>query len=275
LATSRPDPVPFYGELGSVNPVVVLPAAAELDGAGIADSYASSLTLGNGQFCTNPGLMFVPNQPDLLARIADAVASRVAGPLLTAGIRDSYVARTRALSEHPRLALLAAGMADGGTPSEQEVRPQVYVLPLDSFADDIEGLSEECFGPTGLVVTYSEPKDLPAALDALPGSLTASIHAAPADYEQAREVADVLQRRVGRLVFNGWPTGVAVCWAMHHGGPWPATTASAYTSVGARAIDRWLVPIAFQGWPDELLPQPLQAGNPLQIVRRTNDSVGR
>ena len=278
LAAGRPDPVPFYGELGSVNPVVVLPAAGRLDGSGIADGYAASLTMGNGQFCTNPGLVFVPNQPELLAAIGDAISSRSAGAMLTAGMRDAYLTRTRALDEHPRLASLASGTADSGSAGPADgaalaVQPRVYQLSLEAFAADSEVLSEECFGPAGLVVTYSEPKDLLAVLEALPGSLTASVHAAPADHQQARDLATVLQRRVGRLIFNGWPTGVAVCWAMHHGGPWPATTAAGFTSVGARAIDRWLIPIAFQGWPDQLLPEALQADNPLRIVRRINESL--
>lgn len=137
-------------------------------------------------------------------------------------------------------------------------------------------LAQERFGPLGLVVTYrgaDELADLTSVLAGLEGQLTASIHADPADHAAVPALRDVLDRVAGRLIFNGWPTGVAVCWAMHHGGPWPATTAPGSTSVGATAIRRWLVAVAYQGWPDDLLPPALQEANPLGIHRRVDDTL--
>lgn len=257
LAARRPDPIPFYGELGSVNPVVVLPGAAA---EAVAEGYAASLTLGAGQFCTNPGLLFVPDDARLLDLLADAVAGTSGGPLLSPGIHRSYVDH---LAAGPAR-VLATGAAGEGTWS---VTPVVYATDAADFTSRAESLTEESFGPSGIVVTYRDLDDLRPALEALPGSLTGSVHAGASDDDAATEVAAILRTRVGRLVYNGWPTGVAVCWAMHHGGPWPASTASAHTSVGTAAIDRWLVPIAYQDWPERLLPAELRTDNPLGFPR--------
>ncbi len=255
LAARRPEPIPFYGELGSVNPVVVLPGAAAARAAGIAAGYAASLTLGVGQFCTNPGLLFVPDDPRLLAALADAVGATSGAPMLTERVQRSYLDRVADLDGRPALRPLAEGKRGDGA---WAVAPRVWRTGLASFEADLAALGEECFGPAGLVVVYREAEALRAALARLGGSLTASVYAEPADLDEAGRLADVLARLAGRLVHNGWPTGVAVCWAMHHGGPWPATTASAHTSVGATAIDRWLAPVAYQDWPRELLPRELR-----------------
>ncbi|GAA0928576.1 aldehyde dehydrogenase (NADP(+)) [Nonomuraea longicatena] len=257
LIGRRETPIPFYGELGSVNPVVVLPSAGD-----VSAGFAASLTLGVGQFCTNPGLLFVPDDPARLAAIAEAVSGTAGGPMLAERIRDGYLAGVERLGE---LTLLAEGAAGEG---EWAVAPKVFVTDLASFADKLPRVAEECFGPASVVVTYRDPADLPAVLDSLEGSLTATVHAG--DPAEAASVADVLGRKAGRLIWNGWPTGVAVCWAMHHGGPWPASTAPAHTSVGATAIDRWLAPTAYQDWPDELLPEELREANPLGIPRRVD-----
>jgi acyl-CoA reductase-like NAD-dependent aldehyde dehydrogenase len=259
LIGRRETPIPFFGELGSVNPVVVLPSAGD-----IAAGFAASLTLGVGQFCTNPGLLFVPDDPARLAAIAEAVSGTAGAPMLAERIRDGYLAGVERLGE---LTLLAEGAAGEG---EWAVAPKVFVTDLASFADKLPRVAEECFGPASVVVTYSDPADLPAVLDSLEGSLTATVHAG--DPAEAAPVAEVLGRKAGRLIWNGWPTGVAVCWAMHHGGPWPASTAPAHTSVGATAIDRWLAPTAYQDWPDELLPEELREDNPLGIPRRVDGS---
>ncbi|MEW9532246.1 aldehyde dehydrogenase (NADP(+)) [Microbispora sp. NPDC049125] len=270
LIDERPDPIPFYGELGSVNPVVVLPSA---DPAAVASGFAASLTLGVGQFCTNPGLVFVPEAGEEGAEferaIAEAVAATTGGPMLTAKIREGYLRASGRLAEHAEagggLAVLASGAAGG---ADGSVAPRVFVTDLDTFADGLPELGEECFGPAAIVVRYRDPADLPAILGRLPGSLTATVHAV--DAEEAREVVPALQRLAGRLIWNGWPTGVAVCWAMHHGGPWPASTTPAHTSVGAASIRRWLTPVAYQDWPDELLPPELRDGNPLGLPRRVD-----
>ncbi|MFI6498546.1 aldehyde dehydrogenase (NADP(+)) [Nonomuraea typhae] len=257
LIDERETPIPFFGELGSVNPVVVLPSA---DARAVAGGFAASLTLGVGQFCTNPGLLFVPDEPGLLDQLAAAVSETTGGAMLGERIRDGYLSGVERLAELP---LLAEGKSGEGA---WAVTPKVFVTDIAMFADKLPRIAEECFGPASVVVTYREMSGLLAVLDQLEGSLTATVHAiAP---EEAAPVADVLRRKAGRLIWNGWPTGVAVCWAMHHSGPWPASTNPAHTSVGATAIDRWLAPTAYQDWPEELLPLELRDANPLGVPQR-------
>jgi NADP-dependent aldehyde dehydrogenase len=251
--------------LGSVNPVVVLPGAASAKSAEIAAGYAASLTTGTGQFCTNPGLMFVPTDSPLLAHVADAVSASHGGAMLTDRISTAY----RSFSNWDQLELVAAGSASAAAFTAQ---PEVRGVELAEFAGNLTELTEERFGPAGLIVSYSVLDELVAVLDRLPGSLTASVHATATDTAAAIRVTNVLKHRAGRLIMNGWPTGVAVYWPMHHGGPWPASTDARHTSVGATAIDRWLTPVAFQDWPDELLPDELRRANPRQIPRRTEEA---
>ncbi|MEO3802765.1 aldehyde dehydrogenase (NADP(+)) [Nonomuraea sp. B1E8] len=258
LIDEREVPIPFYGELGSVNPVVVLPSAPPKE---VATGFAGSLTLGVGQFCTNPGLMFVPNDDELRQALVEAVEGTSGGTMLAERIRDGYLGGVERLGE---LRLLAEGKPGEG---HWAVTPKVFTTDLDTFAQKLPHIAEECFGPAAIVVTYRDVSDLPPVIERLEGSLTATVHSAdPAD---AGDVAEVLGKKAGRLIWNGWPTGVAVCWAMHHGGPWPAST-SAFTSVGATAIDRWLAPTAYQDWPEELLPDELKDANPLSIPRRVD-----
>ncbi|MGH3734286.1 MAG: aldehyde dehydrogenase (NADP(+)) [Micromonosporaceae bacterium] len=271
LAQQRPDPIPFYGELGSVNPVVVLPGGAASRPAEIADGYLGSLTLGTGQFCTNPGLLFVPSDAgELLAALAAGVGGAAGGPMLSERIHAGYAAGTAArellaagAGDDAPLTRLAAGTAGNGP---WGATPYLWRVDAAEFAA-LPELAEEVFGPAGLVVTYRSAEQLATALAVLPGSLTGAVHADSGDTEPARGVAAALTPRVGRMIYNGWPTGVAVCWAMHHGGPWPASTVAAYTSVGATAIQRWLAPIAYQDWPQELLPPELTDANPLGVPR--------
>ncbi|GAA4007385.1 aldehyde dehydrogenase (NADP(+)) [Allokutzneria multivorans] len=263
LAQGRPEPIPFYGELGSVNPVVVLPSAAANRSAELATGFAQSLTMGVGQFCTNPGLVFAPSS--VVDAFAEAVGGVGGGAMLTERMRDSYESTVDSLSAHPSVRLVATGSdSDGGW----SVTPRLYQVSLKDFLADKEKLTEECFGPAGIVVTFDDPADLPEVLRTLEGSLTATVHADPDDHDLAASVLEEIRRFAGRLVFNAWPTGVAVSWAMHHGGPWPATTSPLHTSVGATSIRRWLAPVTYQSWPDALLPPELQDANPLGIPRR-------
>jgi NADP-dependent aldehyde dehydrogenase len=260
ICAERPVPIPFFGELGSVNPVVVLPGAASARPEAIAAGYAGSLTLGAGQFCTNPGLLFVPDDAGLLDAIAAAVSASQGGPMLTARIHQNFTAAMAELATHPALRLLATGQPGEGPWAG---RPQAFGCGLAGFAAGLPGLAAERFGPAGLVITYPGTGELAGVLANLGGNLASCVHldeAAPGDIEAARRVLAVLSQTTGRVVVNGWPTGVAVTWAQHHGGPWPATTAPAYTSVGAAAIRRWLVPVVYQDLPQELLPSVLQDG---------------
>jgi NADP-dependent aldehyde dehydrogenase len=255
VCADRPRPIPFFGELGAVNPVVVLPNAAAARAAEIASGYAGSLTLGAGQFCTNPGLLFVPSD-DLLPAIAEAITATSGAPMLTEKIATAYRDAVAEAREHPGVEELATG-----TPGEGPwaATPRVFTTTLKEFAADTAVLARERFGPAGLVITYSSVDELISVLGTLEGNLAGTVHADPADYEQASRVADALARIAGRLVFNGWPTGVAVVAAQEHGGPWPATTAPEHTSVGTTAIRRWLVPVAYQSFPAELLPESLRS----------------
>ncbi len=259
ICAERPVPIPFFGELGSVNPVVILPGAAAARPDEIAAGYAASLTLGAGQFCTNPGLLFVPAGEDRLrAAIAGAVGVSAGAPMLSARIHDGYQTAVAELADRGDVTLLAEGPPGEGP---WAATPKVFGLSLASFAAGLPGLGEERFGPAGLVITYDSVAGLLGVLARLRGNLAGVVHAdqaSPADLALARDVAGVLALRTGRVVFNGWPTGVAVTWAQHHGGPWPASTAPAYTSVGAAAIRRWLVPVAYQDFPPELLPPALR-----------------
>jgi NADP-dependent aldehyde dehydrogenase len=268
LAAARPEPIPFYGEFGSVNPVFVLPDAARTRAKQIAADYAGSLTLGGGQFCTNPGLLFVPADSDVIPAITEMMTGKPPSPMLSRSIHEAFVTGTGALDQADGVTLLARGRADrdGGW----WAIPQVHVTDLDTFAEHQGDLTQECFGPSGLVVTYDDGDTLLRVAEGLEGNLTASVHAEPGDLPLAARLEEPLRQRVGRLIFNGWPTGVAVAWATHHGGPWPSTSAAGYTSVGATAITRWLVPIAYQDWPEALLPEALRDANPLGLARRVD-----
>jgi NADP-dependent aldehyde dehydrogenase len=258
ICAERPVPIPFYGELGSVNPCVVLPGAAASRPAVIATGYVASLTLGTGQFCTNPGLLFVPEDVGLLSAIAEAVVASAGGPMLSGRIFAGYEDAVAEAADHPGVTELAAGQPGAGP---WGATPRVFQLTLKEFAADLAVLSRERFGPAGLVITYPSVDDLLPVLGALAGNLVGTVHADPesaGDVERARQVITVLERIAGRIVWNGWPTGVAAVAAQHHGGPWPATTAPAYTSVGTAAIRRWLIPIAYQSFPSDLLPPVLR-----------------
>jgi NADP-dependent aldehyde dehydrogenase len=257
ICAERPVPIPFYGELGSVNPCVVLPGAAFGRPAEVATGYVASLTLGTGQFCTNPGLLFVPEDVGLLSAIAEAVSASAGGPMLSGRIFAGYEDAVAEAEDHPGVTTLAAGQPGTGP---WGATPRVFQLTLKEFAADLAVLSCERFGPAGLVITYPSVADLLPVLGVLAGSLVGTVHAdreSPEDMDLARLVVAVLEQVAGRIVFNGWPTGVAVVPAQHHGGPWPATTMPAYTSVGTAAIRRWLVPVAYQNFPPELLPAGL------------------
>lgn len=274
LAASRPDPIPFYGELGSINPVFVTAAAVAARGAEIAAGFVGSVTLGNGQFCTKPGLLFLPAGHGLAGALAEAVRSVQPARMLTPGISDGFHSSARDIAGAEGVRLLGAapdGPPDplpGQTPAA-EPAPRLYTA---SAADVIRQprLAQECFGPSSVVAEYGDENELVDTAAAIPGSLAAAVHAEPGDEKVSRRLLEVLRTRAGRIVWNGWPTGVAVTWAMQHGGPWPATTGSIHTSVGPTALRRFLVPVTFQGTPAHLLPDALQDTNPLGLPCRVD-----
>ncbi len=251
LATGREDPIPFYGELGSVNPVVLTPAAVARRGEALAQGLVASFTLGVGQFCTKPGVVFVPAGSGFDELVARLVPGASGGPLLTDRITAAFPSGLAHLEADPSVSVVA------GSAEQAEGTAQPVVLRTDAaaVADRPETLLEECFGPVTLLVEYADDAALQRALEAVPGSLTATLHAE--DDDAVDDVLEVLQRKAGRVLFAGWPTGVAVTWSQQHGGPWPATT-SLHTSVGATAIRRFLRPIVFQDAPQRLLPPVLR-----------------
>jgi NADP-dependent aldehyde dehydrogenase len=279
LACARPAPIPFYGELGSLNPVVVTEAAVVADVAGIAAGLAGSFTRDGGQYCTKPGLVFVPDAAGFEDALCDALGTVGAQRLLTRGIGAAFAAGADRLIGLPDAELVwrgaVMGSAAGDSPDSGEGTPDapatVVAAPAAALAADPDAWLQECFGPLTVLVRYRDRVELDAALAALEGSLTASIHHAPG--EDVSELVATLDRTAGRLVFNGWPTGVAIAWAQHHGGRWPATTASVHTSVGATAIRRFLTPVAYQDAPAAVLPAELADGNPHGIPRRVDGTL--
>lgn len=263
LAASRPDPIPFYAELGSLNPVFVTPGAAAARCDEIVAGFVASYTFGAGQLCTKPGLLFVPAELLDIDVVADAVRSVAAAPLLNEHIRTGYDAVLSALRAHPAVRTVVDG-SDGEAPS-----PTLLATTAAELLTGRADLLVECFGPASIVVTYDDEPELLAAAAAFDGQLTATLHALDDD-PAAPILLDLLSRCAGRVVWNGWPTGVSVTWAMQHGGPWPATTTPTTTSVGTAAIGRFVRPVAYQGVPDALLPAGLQEANPLRLPRRVD-----
>ncbi|GAA3562005.1 aldehyde dehydrogenase (NADP(+)) [Microlunatus spumicola] len=253
LATSRPVPIPFFGELGSVNPVFVTRAAAEARGPEIASQAVASFTLGVGQFCTKPGVLLVPEGSSVLEALRTAELPGAA-PMLSDRMVSGHNRVRHELEELPHVSVLARS-ADGedATPG-----PTVLLTDVASLLADVEELFRECFGPTLLVATYAGEADLLALAQAIDGQLTASVFGEESDVPALGELVTVLGTKAGRLLWNGWPTGVSVTYAQQHGGPYPATTAPSTTSVGTAAIDRFLRPVAFQGFPQALLPAELR-----------------
>ncbi|WP_236795382.1 aldehyde dehydrogenase (NADP(+)) [Amycolatopsis sp. GM8] len=261
IAVSRPTPIPFYGELGSVNPVVVTPGAVRARGEQVAKGYVGSFTLGAGQFCTKPGLLFLPEGHGLDATLTEA--ARAVGPqaMLNERIADGFQAGVARLREQPAVTVLASG--DPFTPTLLSVRAADFLK-----ADEV--LRAECFGPASIVVTYGSHAELLEVLGELEPGLTATVHGEDAEADDVRKLLPALTRLAGRLLWNDWPTGVTVSWAQQHGGPYPATTAPTTTSVGTAAIERFLRPVAWQGFPDALLPPALRESNPWELPRRVN-----
>ncbi|MFD5092384.1 aldehyde dehydrogenase (NADP(+)) [Amycolatopsis thailandensis] len=266
IATSRPSPIPFYGELGSVNPVVVTQSAIDARGEAIAKAYAGSFTLGAGQFCTKPGLLFLPEGHGLEDTLREAVAAIPAQPMLNERIAAGFADGLAKLSEVDGVEVLSES---GGTEGISHGATLLATTAKDFLADG-DTVREECFGPASLIVTYTDQAELISLLGVMEPGLTATIQGEESDVDWIRPVLPSLTRVAGRLLWNDWPTGVTVTWAQEHGGPYPATTAPTSTSVGTAAIERFLRPIAWQGFPDALLPEPLQENNPWGLPRRTD-----
>jgi len=275
-AARRPDPIPVFAEMGSINPVFLLPGALRDRAEWIAEGFIASMTLGGGQFCTKPGLVAGIDGPDLdrfAARAAALVERHAPATLLHAGILRSYEAGATALGAIPGVRPLArsAPPADAG-------KTQAAAALFEADAATLlraPRLCEEVFGPAALLVRCPGAAALEAVARAVPGSLTATLHATAEDLRAHAALAALLETRAGRLVFGGFPTGVEVCPSMQHGGPWPATTDPRFTSVGEAAILRFARPVCWQNAPPEALPPALQDRNALGIWRRVDGTMTR
>ena len=271
-AAQRHEPIPVYAEMSSINPVFLMPSALAARSTQIAQGFVESLTLGAGQFCTNPGLVIAVDSTDLenfITTAANALEAKAAATMLTPGIHQAYVKGTAQLESIAGVNKVAEGQA-GGSACAAQARLSSCTAPqfLNTAA-----LSEEIFGPSSLIIRCADLDEMHAIAEFIEGQLTATVHANEADYELVKPLLPVLERKAGRILFNGFPTGVEVSHAMVHGGPFPSTSDSRTTSVGATAIDRFIRPVCYQELPAALTPASLQQDNPWAVPRIVNGEL--
>lgn len=259
LAQARPVPIPVYAEMSSINPVLLMPEALAARGAALGTAFVGSLTMGAGQFCTNPGLLLAIEGEGLESFVGaarDALGQAVGTTMLTSGIHAAYEQGVAALTGHNRVELVARGQVGAGVTCGQAA---LFSTTADAFLSD-EALGHEVFGASSLLVRCRDEGEMIRVLEAAEGQLTATIHMDADDIDLAKRLMPVLELKAGRILANGWPTGVEVTHAMVHGGPFPATSDGRSTSVGSLAIDRFLRPVSYQALPSELLPPELRDG---------------
>lgn len=272
LAAKRPEPIPVFAEMGSVNPVVLLPKAAKIKGNEWAKKYAISITLDSGQFCTNPGLMLGIKSEVLtnfIQKLSEEVIKIESTCMLHPNIMGAYERKKSTLQQQKGVQTTVN--------FNREIPPNyarhiITTVEGETFLQNTT-LHQEVFGPFSLVVQCKNAEQLEAIVEQLEGQLTGTVLAEQDDVENFEGVIKTLQDRVGRLIFNGVPTGVEVCNAMVHGGPYPASTDSRFTAVGIHSIKRWVRPFSYQNWPNELLPEELKNENPLGIMREINGEL--
>lgn len=273
LAAARPQPIPVFAEMSSINPVLALPAALAARGEQVAADLAASVVLGCGQFCTNPGMVIGIASAEFSAFVASLtgrMADQPAQTMLNAGTLKSYERGIAALHAHAGIRHLAGQPQKG-----RQALPQLFQADARLLIEGDELLQEEVFGPVTVVVEVADAAELQRALQGLRGQLTATLIAEPEDLSCFAALVPLLERKAGRLLLNGYPTGVEVCDAMVHGGPYPATSDARGTSVGTLAIDRFLRPVCYQNYPDALLPPALKDANPLGIARLVDGVASR
>ncbi|WP_193046654.1 aldehyde dehydrogenase (NADP(+)) [Mycolicibacterium baixiangningiae] len=272
-AARRPEPIPVYAEMSSVNPVFLLSGALAGHGAELGRAFVGSLTMGSGQFCTNPGLVVGVAGPDLdafVAAAAETLAESAATAMLTLGIAENYRRGVGALAGEADV--IARGSADGG--AAVSCRAALFGTDAVSLLGS-PSLQAEVFGASSLIVRCADFTEMKTVAAHIEGQLTATLHADESDYGQAADLLPILELKAGRILFNGWPTGVEVTHAMVHGGPFPATTDPRTTSVGSRAIERFLRPVCYQNAPESLLPTAVAEGNPDRLWRRIDGELTR
>ena len=270
LAAQREEPIPVFAEMGSVNPVVLLPGALKERSESLASTYAGSVTLGSGQFCTNPGLLIGIKGPELdefLKQLAEAIVKIEPTSMLHPNIIGAYEKNKNQALAQNGLAVVAD--LEKEVPSNF-ARQVVTTVEGSTFLNNTT-LHQEVFGPYTLVVQCENASQLEEIISHLEGQLTGTILSGSGELANHLNIVEALKNRVGRIIFNGVPTGVEVCPSMVHGGPYPASTDSRFTAVGVHSIKRWVRPFSYQDWPDELLPEELQNQNSRRIERQVNN----
>jgi 2,5-dioxopentanoate dehydrogenase len=269
IAQSRPEPIPFYAEMSSINPVFLLPEALRARSGQLGEEFVSSLNMGAGQFCTNPGLVIAIKSSDLdnfVESASSLVKKSPSQTMLTPGIHEAYVDRVKELNSSGKAQEVACGQ-NGEGPNRCVTR--LFRASAAEFLEN-QTLQDEVFGASSLVVECQDESELLSVAESLEGQLTATFQMEKADVKFAQALLPILERKAGRLLANGWPTGVEVCDSMVHGGPFPATSDSRTTSVGTAALYRFLRPVCYQNLLDELLPAAIKDGNPLSLKRLIN-----
>ena len=265
-ANQRKEPIPVFAEMGSVNPVFLLEEKLSSDPAGIAKIYADSISLGVGQFCTNPGIIIGIDSPAMQAFISflgEKLDAITVGKMLHQGIADAYIQKATTVLQHAAVSTVSSSLDATGLSAP---RPIIASVSASAFLEN-PSLKEEVFGPFSLVVVCSNVQEMKAVAVAMDGQLTSTIMATEKEALANTEIIDLVAEKCGRIIMNGVPTGVEVCYAMQHGGPFPASTDPRFTSVGPDAIKRFARPMSFQNYPNALLPDELKAENPLMIHR--------
>ncbi len=274
IAAARPSPIPFYGEMGSINPVFLLPGALKARATQIAEGYVGSVTMGVGQFCTNPALVLGVGGAELdsfVQAAADAAEKAAPATMLHAGIRSAYCEGTAAIASIEGIEI--AGQS-GTDPSDEATQAECVIFSTDlATLEANESLRSEVFGPCSIITRCSSKDDLLRFARTLEGQLTATIHGTPEDLLEHADLIRVLERKAGRIIFNGFPTGIEVCPSMHHGGPYPAASHSFFTSIGTGSIYRFVRPVCYQGFPDESLPELLKGTNTRGSMRLVDGAL--
>jgi NADP-dependent aldehyde dehydrogenase len=266
-AVSRPDPIPVYAEMSSVNPLVILKGAL-VNKEKIAPALASSITLGVGQFCTNPGLIIMIDDErtqSFMKDLGEQIRNMPPASMLNKNICNAYSEGIASLQEHSEVTLLTES-STGPVAERYEARPVLHTIKGNDFLKD-KKFAEEVFGPASLIILCSNEAELLQVLSSLEGQLTATLHAGDEDKNSVQQIVDIITEKAGRVIYGGYPTGVEVCHSMQHGGPFPSTSDARATSVGTSAVYRFLRPVCYQDFPDEFLPDALKNGNPLNILR--------
>jgi len=266
-AVTRTEPIPVYAEMSAVNPIILFEGALRTQKEKIAKGLTTSVTMGAGQFCTKPGLVLMRESEaskSFLREFAKHISAALPATMLNNAIYNAYLTGVRSLQSAPEITLLAAS---GECNNElHQAQPVAHVVSAADFMSN-KWFSNEIFGPATLFINCKNEIELQDILQSLEGQLTTTIHAAAEDEKDLKPIINIIVKKAGRIIYGGYPTGVEVCHSMQHGGPFPATTDARSTSVGTGAIYRFVRPVAYQDFPDHLLPEALQRSNPLNILR--------